>query len=172
MNRTLASLWGVLRRRGNRLGLVGLSLAAFGLYLFLPVWTIPGNTLRFQLSIFLTRDWVLMGLLAVLTGLLLVLQVDLFRRHKGLRARLAVVGKGGAGSVAGLLAAVLGTAACSSCVAAVLGFLGVGTVLGLIQYRRWVVLGASIVMLVAIHLTLRHAAGRCPDCESNQSKRG
>lgn len=165
MNHALSTFKQVLTRRGNLVTLLVLSALLFAMFLLVPVWTIPGNTLAFQISIYLPRDYVLTGFLAGVTGLFLVLQTDLFRQHRGLRAKLGLVGKGGAGSAAGILAAILGTAACASCVAVLLGFLGIGTVFALIRYRWFVVVGAIVLMLISIGLTLKHLAGRCPQCE-------
>lgn len=161
---TASVLKTVLARGGNLIAFITLSLILFAVFLLIPVWTIPGNTVDFQFSLYLPRDYLLTGLLALLTALFLVLQVELFRQHRSLRARLALVGKGGAGGAAGLLAAILATAACASCVAVLLGFLGTGVLFALLQYRWYVVLGASLIMLASIALTLRHLSGRCPEC--------
>jgi len=153
----------VLKTKINLLIFVVVAIVFFGLFVIIPVTTIPGNSLAFQLSIFMGRDYVLMAVLALLASLFTVTQIELFRRHRG-RLRVQAIGKVGAGGVSATLAAILATAACSSCVAAILGFLGFGTVLTILQYRWYVVLLAIAFMLISIIFTLRHFEKPCERC--------
>lgn len=137
----------------------------FAIFIFIPVLTIPGNDLQFQLSIFLKRDYVLMAVLAILVTIFLILQIELFRQHRGIREKFTVLAKSGAGGSAAVLAAIVGTAACASCVAVLIGFLGTGTVLAVIQYRWYIFALAILIMLFSIFLTIRHLSGSCPACE-------
>lgn len=135
----------------------------YALFIGIPVLIIPWNSLTFQLSIFTPRDYILMGVLAMLTSLFAVIQIELFRRHRR-HQRYRRIGVGGAGGAVGVLAAILGTAACTQCVAVILGFLGFGTVLTIVRFRWYVVVLAIAFMITSIILTLRHLEKPCERC--------
>ncbi|MCC6348784.1 MAG: TlpA family protein disulfide reductase [Candidatus Eisenbacteria bacterium] len=97
----------------------------YGAYVSLPVWLIPGNYLRFQLQLLRAQDHVLFVVLGLATALLVLKQVFLFRRTRG-TARITAVGRGGVGVWSVVFGGLLATAACSSCIAVFLGFLGAG----------------------------------------------
>ncbi|MBI4426343.1 MAG: hypothetical protein HY567_02095 [Candidatus Kerfeldbacteria bacterium] len=158
----------IFRLRTNVLLLLFLTVGWYMVFVGIPVLTIPGNSLAFQLSIFTDRDYVLMAGLALLASLFTVIQIELFRRHRGGK-RWQAIGKAGAGGASATLAAILASAACSSCVAAILGFLGFGTVLTIIQYRWYVVLVAIVFMLISIIFTLRHLDKPCEKCIKEES---
>jgi len=61
---------------------VGIAVAFFALFIAIPVFTIPGNDLAFQLSIFRTRDYALMIFLAVLVGLNFAMQAYIWKKQK------------------------------------------------------------------------------------------
>jgi len=158
----------IFRLRTNVLLLSFLTVGWYMVFVGIPVLTIPGNSLIFQLSIFTGRDYALMAVLALLASFFTVIQIELFRRHRG-RLRVQAIGKVGAGGVSAILAAILATAACSSCVAAILGFLGFGSVLTILQYRWYVVLLAIAFMLISIIFTLRHLEKPCEKCVKRES---
>ena len=58
-----------------------------------------------------------------------------------------------AGGFSGFIAGIFGTASCASCVAAIFGFLGLGTVFFLIEYQ-WYIVGISLLfILLSIYFT-------------------
>src|SRR3989344_2012204 len=65
-------------------GFIVLSFALlfFGLFVFIPVATTPGNTLAFQLSIFRVQDYFLMVFLAFLVGLNFSMNIYVWRKRR------------------------------------------------------------------------------------------
>ncbi len=150
--------------RSYRATFVPLALLIYASYVFLPVWLIPGNSLRFQLQLFRIQDHLLFSALALATALLVLMQVFLFRRTRG-SAKLAAVGSGGVGVLSAVFGGLLATAACSSCIAAFLGFLGAGSTLFIVEHRTPVVSVSFAVVLFALVATARRVQGYCEECE-------
>lgn len=150
--------------RGYRAWFLPLALLIYAAYVLLPVWLIPGNSLRFQLQLFRAQDHVLFVALGLATALLVLMQVFLFRRTRG-TARITAVGRGGVGVWSAVFGGLLATAACSSCIAAFLGFLGAGSTLFIVRHRTPVVLVAFAVVLTALLTTARRVQGYCEECE-------
>lgn len=150
--------------RSYRAALLLLSVVIYASYLLLPVWLIPGNSFQFQLQLFRAQDHVLFAALSLAAALLLLMQVYLFRRTRG-SAKLSAVGRGGVGVWSAVFGGLLATAACSSCIAAFLGFLGVSSTLFIVNHRTPVVLIAFGVVLIALLATARRIQGYCKDCE-------
>lgn len=140
------------------------TILALILFILVPVWSVPGNDIAFQLSLFTFGNWILFTVLALLIALLLTMQVFIFRRAKNAAIKAKSLGNaatGAAGAYAGILGGVFATAACSWCVAAVFGFLGTGTVLFIAQNRLWAVLVALGIMLVAIYFASKKVVKDC-----------
>lgn len=132
----------------------------FAVFVFIPVKTIPGNDLFFQLSIFTLRDWTLMFALSFLTSLLIIMNIYIFRQRRA----IAEAGKAGAGGLSSMVGAVFGTAACSSCVAALFGFLGLPAVLFLIEARLYIVVGAIGLILLSLYFAAKKIVLACENC--------
>lgn len=79
--------------------LLGIPILFF-IFVFIPVKTIPGNDLAFQLSIFTRKDWFLMFLLSAATSLLLTMNFYIFRQRRAL-IQAGQTGIGGLSSVVG-----------------------------------------------------------------------
>lgn len=150
-----------LATRRYRIGYVVLTMVLFLAYLFLPVWLTPGNTLSFQLGLFRTQDYALFALLSLVTALLLLMQVYLFTHRK---QRVGAVGEGVGGVFSALFAGVLATAACSSCIAAVIGFLGAGSVFFVIGHTAYFVWGGIALVLIGLYTSARRIEGYCKSC--------
>lgn len=149
-----------------RLLFLAFVIAALILLVLVPVWSVPGNDISFQLSLFTFGNWILFLALAFLIALLLTMQIFIFRRAKSnaVRARsLGNAASGAAGAYAGILGGVFATAACSWCVAAVFGFLGTGTVLFIAQNQLWAVLVALGIMIVSLYFASKKVNNAC-DC--------
>lgn len=155
---TALIIHGALRVPSALVTLILVSIGFFTLAVLLPVVTIPGNTVPFQLSIYQGRDYVLLTALALLAGLHGAL---LARSWKERPSRHAL--SGAASGASGFFAAIVGTAACSSCIAALFGLLGLGTgsVLFALQYRALFLAAAIAVMLLSLYFTARSARACC-----------
>lgn len=153
----------ILTSRRYRLWFVALTAAFVIFYIVLPVWLTPGNALVFQLSLFTPRDYLLFLFLSALTALLILMQVFLFVRSR--KARVSAVGQGGVGVFSALFAGLLATAACSSCIAAVIGFLGAGSVFFVIGHQWYFVYGGIALVLIGLYWSARRVRGYCADCE-------
>lgn len=141
-------------------------ISALVLFVLVPVWSVPGNSVDFQLSLFTFGNWVLFIVLALLIALLLTMQIFIFKRAKGAAIKAKSLGNaatGAAGAYAGILGGVFATAACSWCVAAVFGFLGTGTVLFIAQNQFWAVLVAISIMIISLYFASKKVNNAC-DC--------
>jgi len=150
----------VLRARISLLIFVVVAIVFFGLFVVIPVATIPGNTILFQLSIFRTQDYALMIFLAILTGLNFAMQVFSWRQG---RARSQAVTQGAASGLLGVFGAVVGTAACASCLASLFALIGLGTgsVFFVLKNQSLFLGGAILLMLIAIYLSAKKVNKLC-----------
>ena len=110
MKKILVASSTVLSRKTYLFTFLAFTPLAFFIFVFIPTVTIPGNSIDFQLSIFTTRDYVLLSVLSLLTGLFLVMQIFMLRNSLNNKARLTTIGKGGIGGYAAVVASVFGTA--------------------------------------------------------------
>lgn len=164
--------------RAYQLWFIVFIISALVLFVLVPVWSVPGNDIAFQFSLFTFGNWILFAVLALLIALLLTMQIFIFRRAKNNAVRARGLGNAatgaagphtkilgifgvGAGAYAGILGGVFATAACSWCVAAVFGFLGTGTVLFIAQNQLWAVLVALSIMLVSIYFVSKKVVKDC-----------
>jgi len=153
----------VLEKKNYKLWFSGLSALFIAVYIVLPVWLTPGNTLTFQLSLFTPRDYLLFLFLSVVTALLILMQVFLFVRSR--RGRASAVGRGGIGIFSALFAGLLATAACSSCILAVFGFLGAGSIFFTLGHQTYFVYGGILLVLIGLYFSARRVQGYCESCE-------
>lgn len=144
-----------------------LSLISLTLFVFIPVKTIPGNSLALQLSIFATKDYLLMVFLALAVALFLTMQIFIFRNSIGTKTKLASLGKGGLGGYTGIIGALFATATCAACLFALLGFLGLSTIIFLVNIRWYIVIGAIILLALSIYFSAKKINGVCEDCKIN-----
>jgi len=153
----------VLKTRISLLIFVVVAIVFFGMFVIIPVITIPGNTVLFQLSIFTPRDYSLMVFLAILTGLNFAMQV--FSWRQGQNARSEAVTQGAASGVLGVFGAVVGTAACASCLASLFALIGLGTgsVFFVLKNQPLFLGGAILLMLIAIYFSTKKVNKVC-DC--------
>jgi len=152
----------VLNRRNYFIAFIALVFAIFSVFIFIPVFLIPKNSLLFQLTVFTIKDYVLLTILSVLTSLLIVMQVFYYKQ-----AKLYSLGKTAVGGGSAIVAALFGTASCASCLAAVFGFLGlgIGIVLFLFEYQWLIVSIAIILMLISLYLTSLKLNLVCDTCK-------
>ena len=138
-----------------------LSIIILSIFIFLPVYLIPANTLELQLNLFTKWNYLLMITLALLVSLVISMQLYNYR----LRKSIAIAGTVAVGGFSGVTATVFGTASCSSCIAAVFGFMGVGTTFFLIQYQWYIVSFSVIFLLLSLYFTSSSLEKNCLICK-------
>lgn len=139
------------------------SAIAVGLYVFYQVKAVPGNDLAFQLSITPWWGFLLMAVFAASTGLLVTMNVFVYKNFR--KVHVKETGGTVLGSATGFIASIFSSATCASCVSALFGFLGTGTVFLLLDYR-WHVLAASIAITgIALHFSSKKINNECRECK-------
>lgn len=154
----------VLNSKSYLVGLFSLTFVVFWLLIYIPVRTIPGNDFAFQLSILTANDHILLSALSLLTALSIIMNIYVLRHKPTVQTTLSLAGQGGGGIISGIIGSVFGTATCASCVVSILGFLGIGGVLFLLQYRTWITTASIILILVSLYFTSRKVLGICESC--------
>lgn len=147
------------------LGFLVVAFAMFWLLLYIPIRTIPGNDLAFQISILTPKDWFLFTFLPSLTALSIVMNVYILKHKRSIQDGASLAGQGGTGFLSGVVASVFGTASCAFCVASIFGFLGVGGVFFLLQYRNAITTGAIVLMLISLYFTSKRVLNACESCK-------
>ena len=153
-----------LRGTGYKLLFVGVALAMFAFYMYIPLRVIPGNDIAFQLSLLTPQDYTLLIFLSLLNGLFVTMQVYSIKVAK---TTVQSIGKSVGGSAGALFAGVAGTAFCASCLAPLFALFGIGFsgIVFTLQYRFYFVAVIVASMLVAIYLTSKKIVGACKDCK-------
>lgn len=141
------------------------AVALFLSLVVIPLFTIPGNTIAFQLKIFTTKDYLLMAFLSVLAGLNLALSWHNFAQEKVGNASQSVAG-GAVSAIAGIFGAVVGTASCFGCLVALLSLvgLGVGSALFILKNQSYFLLGAIALMFISLYFAVRKVNKVCNSC--------
>lgn len=142
------------------------ALALFAFLIVLPLFTIPGNTLTFQLKIFTARDYLLMTFLSLFAGLNLALFWYGFSQNKKASDASQAVAGGAVSAIAGIFGVVVATASCLGCLVALLGFvgLGVGSALFILKNQSYFLLGAVFLMLISLYFAARKVNKVCNSC--------
>lgn len=134
----------------------------FALFVFIPVWTVAGNTLATQLDIFTARDYLVLILLSSLSSLFITMQAYVMRQKR----KIGGVSTATAGGFGALFAGIAGTAFCASCLAPLFAVFGIGFggVVFVLNYRWYFVVTVTLFMLIAIYLTARKINKVCNSC--------
>lgn len=153
-----------LQKASYRFLFLILTLLGLAVLILIPVWVIAGNTIKLQLEIFTTRDYLVMLFLALLYALFLTMQAYAFRQKKRVGVGTAAGGLGG--GLGALLAGLAGTASCASCLAPLFALFGIGfgSTIFVLEYRFYLVAAVVLLMLIAIYLTARKIANLCLIC--------
>jgi len=154
----------LLGRKNYLIGLLILAPIIFLLLIYIPVRTIPGNDFAFQLSLLTVGDRILLVILSLLTALSIVMNIFVLRNKSNTQNSLSMAGQSGTGILSGVIGSVFGTATCASCATSLFGFLGVGGVFFLLEYRTWIVAASIILILVSLYFTSRKVIGVCESC--------
>lgn len=149
--------------------LLALLMAAFfyGVFIFIPLVTIPGNDLRFQLSIYSAENYILMTSLAILIGITFTMQIYATRKQRALRKSLPLVLQGGVLSGAsGIFGSIVGTASCASCLTSLFGLIGLGTggVFFVLDNQNYFLLGSILLMLISLYFVAQKINKVCNSC--------
>jgi len=164
MKQTLLAIKTILSEKRYLLSFLALVPLIFPFFVYIPVRSIPGNSLKFQLSIFSQRDYILTALFSILASIFLIMQVFVLRNKSTSRTVLASIGSGGIGGYVATIGAIFGTAACASCLFAIVGFLGASTVFTLLKYQWYVVSSAIVILLISIYFLSKKVNGICESC--------
>ncbi|MBI2107086.1 hypothetical protein HYT57_03810 [Candidatus Woesearchaeota archaeon] len=150
----------VLSGKNYLISFIALIFIILAVFISIPVFLIPANSLLFQLTVFTIKDYVLLTILSVLTSLLIVMQIFSYKKAKLYSSGRTAIGGGSA-----VVAALFGTVSCSACLVAVFGFLGIGTVFFLVEYQWFIVGLAILIMLVSLYFTSLKLNGGCDSCK-------
>lgn len=145
-------------RRRDRLAGLLLAVAAFALFVLVPVWTTPGNDVRFQLSLLARGTITAMVLLSVTNAILISMHLHL-RRVKAKVATQETVG-----GLAILGSSIIATLGCVSCYSSILSAFGLGGVIFFGKYHAHIVTAVIVVSLYAVWHTARRIEGLCDRC--------
>ena len=170
MKQILIAIKTIVSKKWYLFGFLALVPLMFLFFVYIPVKTIYGNSLEFQLSIFSTRDYILTTVFSILMSLFLVMQVFVIRNAMDRKSMLTSVTTGGVGGYVGTVGAIFGTAACGSCLFAIVGFLGASTVFTLLKYQWYVIGGAIVMLLVSIYFLSQKINGVCESCQIDKGK--
>ncbi|KAA3643974.1 MAG: hypothetical protein DWQ07_17815 [Chloroflexi bacterium] len=135
-----------------------LPLIAALLYL-IPVFSIPGNDIAFQLQLFTAPDFLLLFVVAGLESLLLVMMLYLYRQR-----HLRTINRGNLGVLSGIPVFLFGANFCPMCLAGLLGIFGPGVVAFAVQYRVWAFSVSISLLLLSLYSTSKKVQGVCENC--------
>ncbi|HQU07621.1 MAG TPA: hypothetical protein PK539_00985 [Candidatus Paceibacterota bacterium] len=139
------------------------ALIFFGLYLFVPVWLVPSNTVTFELLNITPLQYGLLSLLALMTGMLVSFEVFAFRSTRTQKLRAA--GEGGVGLVASLFGGIIAAASCGCGIGILLGVVGFGGgALFVAENQTSIVLVMLGVVAIGVYFSATRAAGLCATC--------
>lgn len=166
MKQLLHTLWFGVREPFKNQNYAALFFATFfiffALFVLIPVWTVPGNTLATQFDIFTARDYAVLIIVSSLSSLFMAMQVYGMRQKRNISG----VSTTTAGGLGALFAGIAGTAFCASCLAPLFALFGIGFggVVFVLNYRWYFVVTITLIMLVAIYLTARKINRVCTSC--------
>lgn len=146
------------------LWLVILTIIFIGAYLLLPVWLTPGNSLAFQVSLLTAKDYILFIALSFTTAVLILMHFFLFLRSRDQKKKAKIVGQSGVSLSSALFGGLLATAACSACIASLIGFLGAGSVFFVLKHQWYIVSVALALVLISLYFAAKKIQGYCQSC--------
>ncbi len=132
------------------------------LYVFVPIFTVPGNDLGFFLSITPLGQLAFIGILSIAMGLLIAMQLYSFFALKAPQVKAAgtTIFAGASSIVSGVFAG----ATCAACVSVIFSFLGTGGVFFLLEYRWPIMIGTFLIVLIALFFTSKKIQSLCENC--------
>ena|SRR3989338_11569379 len=152
----------VFAKRRYIIAVFALMVALASFIVFVPVVTIPGNDILFQLSIMPKSDHLIILLVSFLTAFSLTYNLYLVRRNRNNYSES--VGNATVSGFAGIASSFFGTITCISCATTIIGVLGVGTVAFLYQYRPLLATISIAILVVSLYLTSKKVLKLCGSC--------
>lgn len=143
------------------------SLIALGVYVITPVFTIPGNTLEFWLSIMPWYGYLLLAVFSLTTGMLVAMQFYIMKNNK----KIAEKSKGAAGIFAVLITGLYSTAACASCITTLFAFLGSGGVLFINAYHLEFTALSLVLVFASMYFTSKRINDNCASCRAPKTRK-
>ena len=141
-----------------------LSVLFLFLLIYLPVITIPGNDLPFQLGLFTKADYLILLLVAFVSSWSVTLNIYSFFQKRDLTNNISTAGKSTLNSIIGVSLSIFAVPKCLTCVSLIFGFLGLGSILFLIQYRLLISAFLLVILLISVYLTASKILGNCRSC--------
>jgi hypothetical protein len=138
--------------------------AFFALMFSIPLYTIPGNDLRLQMSIFKQRDYALLGILSFLSSLIMIIQCNIFRNKFNSTRNMGNAALGGLVIFSEDFSSIFATVTCAMCLGALFSFLGFGTVFFMIENRWYILIGAILLLLLSLYFASRRLVEGCRSC--------
>jgi hypothetical protein len=140
----------------------------FFLFQLLQVYLVPGNSFKLQFEALRLKDYLIAVFLSAIISVFLISQYYLIRKNKKEAAKAA--GSGGVGLLSAFFGGILVTAACSSCLFALFGFLGAGTMFFVLDKQPYVVGVSVLLTLVGLYFVAKKIQNLCPDCRVSPDK--
>ncbi|MFH1405060.1 MAG: hypothetical protein ABIH21_03100 [Patescibacteria group bacterium] len=161
MKITCRAVFNVLKTRTSLLVFIFTFIIIFALFVFLPIWTTPGGSLKTQLSILKFDVYALMFVLSLLNALVISMQYHLRKKHSQQIDTKQI------GTLIGTLGASLfATLGCAACYSSILSVFGLGAVIFVGTYRWWIAGVTIIISLIAVFYSGRKIEGVCKRCNS------
>lgn len=137
---------------------VSVALAAFALFVLVPVWTTPGNDVLFQLSLLTPATLATMIVLAAANAVLISMHLYLRRTKAKTGTKEAV------GGFALLGSSVVATLGCASCYSSLLSGFGLGGVIFFGKYGVYLSAAIVVISFYAVWMTAKRVEGSCAIC--------
>lgn len=156
-----------LKDRGSFLVCTISAIIALAIFIALPIVTVPGNTLLYQLKIFRAQDYFLMLSLSILIGLNFALQIYGVKQQRITAGDVPqTVARGMMSGIIGMFGAMVGTATCASCLAFLFGLIGLGTgsVFFVLKHQIYFLGGSVLAMLISLYFAARKVNKICDTC--------
>lgn len=155
----------VFKNKLYSIALLILSLLFFGVFVYIPVTTIPGNDLAFQLQIMTTGDYGLFTTLSILASLSVVYNVFIFLKSWRITSNLNHVGNMTVSGFTSFGSSVMGSMTCLACGGSLfLGYIGIGGAVFIFKYRLLLTVLSISLMIISLYFSSRKVLGVCTAC--------
>ncbi|OGK21391.1 hypothetical protein A3C23_01220 [Candidatus Roizmanbacteria bacterium RIFCSPHIGHO2_02_FULL_37_13b] len=152
----------VFDRKRYLIGTIILTLILLYIIISIPVMVVPGNDIKFQLSIMPKVDLLIIILISLVTATSLMFNLYLLKQsdnnHSDTFGTMTTSG------LAGITSSFFGTVTCLACATTILGILGVGTVAFIYQYRPILATVSLAILMMSLHLTSKKVLNLCDSC--------
>mgnify|MGYP001560193198 CR=1 FL=1 len=136
-----------------------LFVVVFWIIILVPGWIISADIRSQGFSV---SNFTFLAAVSVLTSLVITLQLFSFKITG--KAGAAQSAFSGAGFFSALSAAIFSSATCGLCIATVFSFLGVGSVIFLVDNRAYVIAGSVVLLLLSLYFSSKKVNNDCEVC--------